>query len=91
MSDKKANKKMDEVDVAYSQVYGWTLNDKQKLVPPYKNYPLPDFVIDRVRWLSKQMQIMPMTFTGAILQLTDVNHEERMGDGCIPGLDANNG
>lgn len=78
MSEKKENRKMDEIDVAYSQVYGWTLNKEQKLVPPYKNYPLPDFVIDRVRWLSKQMQIMPMTFAGAILQLTDVSHEERL-------------
>lgn len=70
---------MSEVGKAYSQVYGWKINDDGKIEPPHINNPLPDFVEKRLNWVSKEMSRgTGLSFRGAFQQLLDIDDEKKL-------------
>lgn len=72
---------MSDIGKAYSQVYGWKVNDDGNIEPPYINNSLPDFVEKRLEWVSKEMSRgTGLTFRGAFLQLLNIDDEKKLKD-----------
>lgn len=68
---------MDRVTEAYRQVYGWKIKDGDEIVPPYRVTPLPGFVLDRISWVSKEMQRGGgLAFRGMLSMLVDIDKDE---------------
>ena len=75
----QSGKPVDRVGEAYAQVYGWKLDKDNKMLPPYKSYPLPDYVEERVEWVSKELQRETgLTFRGAFYQLLEIDDEKKL-------------
>lgn len=75
------NKKIDPVDLAFAQVYGWKISKDKKgkhiILPPARQYPLPDFVEKRIAWVSSEMK-NGLTFRGAFEALFDIDDEDKV-------------
>lgn len=68
---------MDRIDQAYDQLYDWRVKDG-KAVPPQLSHPLPDFVNERINWLSQELKVNPLTFEGAHMQLVEIDDESKL-------------
>lgn len=66
---------MDELDKCIGQIYGWRLSKNGKMLPPHMTFPLPNFVNERINWVSEQLE-NGLTMMGGIKQLINIDDEK---------------